>query len=275
MSKPLIIKLIICLLVMLLVFSIVVGVILFNQSRNLKNSNTGKKITSSSSSSNKTTKSVIEVAVVPNLLGKTRTEATTLLTDNSLRYIIAITSDASRPDGIVLNQYYKADTTVPEKTAILIVLNRHSEKVEIVEEKPPREPIYYNGFVVVGYIEIPKINLSYPVLESGSDISLEASVGVMYPPNPVLNAPGNVIVMGHNYRNGKFFSNVNKLSIGDTVIIEDLDGKKLTYTIYDMYEVTPEEVSYITRETNGGTEITLYTCTDDGARRLIALAKVL
>lgn len=132
---------------------------------------------------------------------------------------------------------------------------------------------YYNGFVMIGYIEIPKTNLKYPILEKGTDKSLEVSVAVMYPNNPVLNQPGNVVIMGHNYRNGKFFSNNKKLSTGDKVIITDGAGTKLTYTIYEIFETIPEDSSFISRNTNGATEISLSTCTDDGAKRLIILAR--
>ena len=79
--------------------------------------------------------------------------------------------------------------------------------------------------------------------------------------------------MGHNYRNGLFFSNNKKLEVGDKIYITDLDGKKLTYTIYNKYETTPEDAEYMTRNTNGATEISLSTCTDDSKARLIIWAK--
>ena len=73
-----------------------------------------------------------------------------------------------------------------------------------------RQVTYYNNFVMIGYIEIPKINIKYPILEKETVPSLEQSVAVRYPDNPKLNEPGNVVIAGHNYRNGQFFSNLKK-----------------------------------------------------------------
>jgi len=275
MSKSLIVKLIICLLVIILFLTVATGIILFNKNEpEISNIDSIKNNNNKKPSSQNNVEPLFEAITVPSVIGKTEQEARQILRNTNLKYITVITSYSDKANGVVVNQFYEKGTIVPENTPILIMVNKYEKTQEPEEEVVVvREPVYYKGFVVVGYIEIPKIELSYPVLENGSDISLEASVAVMYPANPVLNTPGNIIIMGHNYRNGKFFSNLQKLSIGDKVFIEDLDGKKLTYTIYDMYEVKPEDVDYITRDTRGGTEITLYTCTDDGARRLIALAK--
>ena len=129
----------------------------------------------------------------------------------------------------------------------------------------------YKGFNVVGTIEIPKTNLKYPILEKVTKSSIETAVAVMYGPGP--NQVGNTTIMGHNYRNGLFFSNNKKLEVGDKIYITDLNGKKLTYTIYNKYETTPEDAEYMTRNTNGATEISLSTCTDDSKARLIIWAK--
>ena len=127
---------------------------------------------------------------------------------------------------------------------------------------------------MIGYIEIPKINIKYPILEKETVASLEQSVAVRYPDNPKLNEPGNVVIAGHNYRNGQFFSNLKNVSTGDVIKITDTSGKTLTYTIYEKYETTPEDVAYITRNTGDNTEITLVTCTDDSNARIIVKAKV-
>ena len=129
----------------------------------------------------------------------------------------------------------------------------------------------YKGFTVIGTIEIPKINLSYPILQQTTIPALEKSVGMLYGPGP--NKPGNTIIIGHNYRNGQFFANNKNLSEGDKVYITDLGGKRLSYTIYNKFETTAEDTEFITRNTNGAREISLQTCTDDATMRLILLAK--
>ena len=134
-----------------------------------------------------------------------------------------------------------------------------------------KSKITYKGFGVLGTMEIPKINFKYPVLEKVTKKSIENSVAFLY--GAGLNEPGNSVIIGHNYRNGVFFSNNKKLSIEDKIYITDLTGRKLTYTIYNKFETTPEDTSFYQRDTNGKAEITLSTCTDDSKARLIIFAK--
>lgn len=129
----------------------------------------------------------------------------------------------------------------------------------------------YKGFGVIGTIEIPKINLSYPILDEAGPSAIEVSVGMLYGEGP--NKVGNTLIIGHNYRDGRFFANNKNLSIGDKVYITDLSGQRLAYTIYDKFETTTEDTSFLTRNTNGAREISLQTCTDEGSLRLIILAK--
>lgn len=129
----------------------------------------------------------------------------------------------------------------------------------------------YKGFGVLGTMEIPATNFKYPVLEKVTKKSIETAVAFLY--GTGLNQPGNSVIIGHNYRNGLFFSNNKKLNIGDKIYITDVDGKKMTYTIYNKFETTPEDTSFYQRDTGGKPEITLSTCTDDSKARLIICAK--
>jgi len=131
----------------------------------------------------------------------------------------------------------------------------------------------YKGFYTLGSIEIPKTNVKYPILEKVTKKSLETSVAVVWPEDAELNKPGNVVIVGHNYRNGLFFSDNKKLSKGDKIYITDLDKKKITYTIYKIFETTDNDTSFYNRDTKGKREITLSTCTDNSAARLIIQAR--
>ena len=88
-----------------------------------------------------------------------------------------------------------------------------------------------------------------------------------------INKVGNTVIQGHNYRNGLFFSNLKKLSKGDKIYITDDTGTKITYEIYNIFEAEATDSSFYRRDTSGLREITLSTCTDDGALRTIVLAK--
>ena len=129
----------------------------------------------------------------------------------------------------------------------------------------------YKGFVVLGTIEIPKTDVKYPILDQVSTKAIETGVSKLY--GPGLNQVGNTVIIGHNYRNGMFFSNNKKLTNGDKIYITDNDGNKLTYTIYNKFQTTPEDTSFYSRDTNGKPEVTLQTCTDDSKARIIIEAR--
>lgn len=130
----------------------------------------------------------------------------------------------------------------------------------------------YKGFDVIGTIQIPAIDLKYPILEKLSKKSLETSVVLLYT-SQGLNKEGNSVIIGHNYRNGTMFSNVKKLSNGDYIYITNTSGEKVRYTVYSIYRASGNESDYMTRNTNGKREISLSTCTDDSKARTIVLAR--
>ena len=145
------------------------------------------------------------------------------------------------------------------------------EKTNTVSGSSGNEMPTYKGFNVVGTIEIPAIDLNYPILEKVNKSTLETSVGFLY--GAGINQVGNSVIAGHNYRNGLFFSNNKRLNIGDTIYITDNSKNRLTYKIYDKFETTPEDASFYSRDTAGIPEVTLSTCNDDSSKRLIILAR--
>ena len=163
----------------------------------------------------------------------------------------------------VIDDNLDVDVTEPENTG---------DTTDDNQQAPAQEQ-RFNGYLVAGTIEIPATGLSCPVLaeEEYSKSALETSVVILH--GVGLNHPGNTTIAGHNYRNGNFFSNNKKLNIGDKIYITDLTGKRLSYTIYNKYETSDTDAEYMTRDTQGATEISLTTCTDDSKARLIIWAK--
>lgn len=131
--------------------------------------------------------------------------------------------------------------------------------------------IMYKEFEVVGKIEIPKTNIQYPILAKLTRRSIEVAVAVLY--GPGINEPGNTIILGHNYRNGLFFSNNKKLVNGDKIYITDNSGRTLEYVVYDIFQTTESDTSFYNVDTGGIPEISLQTCTDDSKLRLIVRAR--
>ncbi len=160
------------------------------------------------------------------------------------------------------------DTSLQDKLNAFDQYLNESQPTEPENTEP--EKVYMEDYEVLGRIEIPKTKVDYPVLENVTKRSLEIAVGYAY--GPGLNQVGNTTIFGHNYRNGLFFSNNKKLSNGDKIYITDASGEKVTYVIYHIYQTTPNDASYMQRETNGRREISLQTCTDDSSGRIIIWA---
>lgn len=137
--------------------------------------------------------------------------------------------------------------------------------------KDKEEKVMYEGYEMMGTINIPKTGCNYPVLSEVTKHSLEVAVAILY--GPGLNEPGNTVIVGHNYRNGLFFSNNSKLAIGDMVTITSAT-ETVNYTIYNMYYTSPDDASYMKRAVDEGVrEISLSTCNNDSSQRLIIWAK--
>ena len=132
------------------------------------------------------------------------------------------------------------------------------------------QQLTYKGYAVNGKIEIPRIDLEYPILEATVD-TIQVAVGFLY--GPGLNEVGNNVIIGHNFRDGRFFANNDKLSIGDKIYITDLSNRRVEYEITKKYITDANDFSYAVRDTNGKREISLSTCTDDVSGRLIIWAE--
>lgn len=123
----------------------------------------------------------------------------------------------------------------------------------------------------VGTVDIPTLDVSYPILSETTDDLLKVSVCKFWGSNP--NEVGNLCIAGHNYRNNRFFSKVPNLKTGDIIEITDLNNKKLKYSIYYKYTVDPRDVSCTSQLTNGKKIVTLITCTNDSKQRVVVKAK--
>lgn len=128
-----------------------------------------------------------------------------------------------------------------------------------------------NDISIIGLIEIPKINISYPILSNSNEDLLKISVCRFSGPLP--NRVGNMCIAGHNYNNTLMFSKLNKLNIGDSIYISDLNNIKLEYVIYNKFRVKQNNLN-CTENTND-VEITLITCNENNnSERIVIKAKV-
>lgn len=122
----------------------------------------------------------------------------------------------------------------------------------------------------IGRIVIPKINVDYAIFDHWTYDLLTKSICKFHGGNP--NEDGNLCLIGHNWRNKRFFSKVPTLENGDIVQITDLSGRTVEYEVYDNHQVAPDDVSDTTQEVEGR-EVTLITCTDDSKHRVVVRCK--
>lgn len=133
-------------------------------------------------------------------------------------------------------------------------------------------PVTYKGYNVSGKIEIPKTGANLYLFSSQTVGGMEIAPCILCSTG-TLNISGNTIITGHNYRNGRLFSNNNNIVIGDKIYITTIDNVRKEYTVYDKFLKTPEDASFYIRDTSNGPEITLSSCSDDDTQRVIILAR--
>ena len=131
-------------------------------------------------------------------------------------------------------------------------------------------------YEIIATLNIPSLGIEYPILSTTSTELLKIALNKYWGANP--NEVGNMVVVGHNYRNSKFFSKLPNIEIGEIVKITDLTGKTLDYKVYDTYVVDPYDNACTSQLTDGHTEITLITCyyengSTHATKRFVAKAK--
>lgn len=182
------------------------------------------------------------------------------------------------------------DTTIKfEENATIVILNEETtepviisstlENTEVETESGNTETVNVTKYTTesgqeywpIATITIPSIDVTYPILNTCSTELLKISPCYYHGAQP--NTVGNFCIAGHNYRTSKFFSKVPTLENGDSIFIEDLTKTTVEYIVYDKYQVNEDQLECTSQLTNGKTEITLITCTNDGKQRVIVKAR--
>lgn len=120
---------------------------------------------------------------------------------------------------------------------------------------------------VIGIIEIKKVNIRYPILEGAGELQMKYAIGHI-PETAGPGENGNCVLCGHNgSRYGSFFTNLNRLSLGDVVKITDKKGKVHMYEATKCYITGP--YNNMVKNQSDEELLTLLTCADKGARRFV------
>lgn len=170
-------------------------------------------------------------------------------------------------------------TLAPQENALIVTMSQEQgENIDLdntllgeEERRAIQSGIFTdskgNQYSIVGIVNIPKINCRYPIIAETTDPMLKVSVCKFWGSAP--NEVGNLCIIGHNYKNSKFFSKVPSLIVGDIIEITDLSGRTLQYKAYDIYTVDPSDTRCTSQLTQGKKEVTLITCTNDTKQRVI------
>lgn len=143
------------------------------------------------------------------------------------------------------------------------VYQLYAKNVSNEEKKEPND--------LFGIIEIPKINIYYPIFSHLTEELLKISPCKFYGESVTKN--DNICIAGHNYNNTLFFSKINTLTNNDDIYLYDNTGQKFTYTVFTIYEVKDNDLSPIFNYDKNGKELTLITCNNLNNNRIIVKAK--
>lgn len=124
---------------------------------------------------------------------------------------------------------------------------------------------------IIGTINIPKINITYPFFSGISDELLKISPCRFYGQMP--NKKGNLCIAGHNYNDDRFFSKINLLKNGDEIFIENNYKQNFKYIVYNKFEVEENDLSPIKNYDKNNYTLTLITCNNKNKKRIIIKAK--
>ena len=103
---------------------------------------------------------------------------------------------------------------------------------EPVQEEPQQGyAVNYNGYTILGRMEIPKVYIDTVILAEQTYAAM--NIGVIKSYGVDLNTKGGFVIAGHNYRGSSvFIYYVHRLVSGDVIKITDSRGVTKDYYVY-------------------------------------------
>lgn len=145
------------------------------------------------------------------------------------------------------------------------LLNRSNSFLLSEEQKAEYESMLdISGLGVMGYIEIPEIDVSLPIYHGTEDPVLQVAIGHLeWSSLPVGGESTHCVLSGHRgLPSAKLFTNLDKLREGDTFLLRVLD-EILTYEVDQILIVEPQDTAAL-EIVEGEDYCTLVTCTPYG-----------
>ena len=121
------------------------------------------------------------------------------------------------------------------------------KNIEIVEEikkhEQTKQPITIENNTIIGIINVPKINLEYPILSTTTKENMKTSITRFSGGN--VNESGNLALAGHNNYDNTMFGKIDELVIGDKIYLTDLQKNTIEYEINSIFITDPNDVSIL------------------------------
>ncbi len=162
------------------------------------------------------------------------------------------------------NEVY--DQLLTEASAYNDRLAQKENRYKITEEDIAEYSSLLNvsGNGVMGYIEIPAIDVSLPIYHGTDDSVLQVAVGhIEWSSLPIGGKGTHSVVSGHRgLPSARLFTDLDKLVVGDSFVIRVLD-ETVTYEVDQILIVLPEELEALQLDPEQD-YCTLVTCTPYG-----------
>jgi len=182
---------------------------------------------------------------------------------NSFTQSKAITSYAEQVANLDSEEYdhiwsdaYEYNVSISDRRNIFLLSDE--------QRKEYNSLLNLGGDGIMGYIDIPSIDVLLPIYHGTTEAVLSVAVGQLdWSSLPVGGTSTHCVVSGHRgLPSAKLFTDIDKLAVGDYFMMNILD-EVLTYEVDQIRIVLPEETDDLLIE-EGKDLCTLVTCTPYG-----------
>ena len=173
--------------------------------------------------------------------------------------------------GIIFNKQYEDHVYDNENKELVSLFHEQEIKNSKNDKEKKQVDLKYKGYNVIGLIEIPTINLEYPILEKTTKLTMATSISRFS--GGEVNEYGNISLAGHNNYSGTMFGKNKNLKLNDKILLTDLTGRTIEYEIYDILVTDPNDTKILETKDETKREVTLITCKNGRSERLIIKAR--
>ena len=145
------------------------------------------------------------------------------------------------------------------------LINKQNRFQPAEEEKAAYEKLLdISGRGIIGYVEVPSINVTLPIYHGTDDEVLQVAIGHIEGSSlPTGGSSTHCVISGHRgLPSAKLFTDLDQLVEGDIFVLRVLD-ETLTYEVDQIHIVEPDDISLLGIE-EGQDLCTLITCTPYG-----------